>query len=135
MYSYNITATQNTLEDMYDKYSALLMYIAMEISPAKEEAEKILFITFTKASHLKLHHQSKGLPCITLIKLLIQTAQKQFSPGGQIHNLKLKLFENTPLLHKILCNQINLESYCNTNNVTRTEVAKVIREEFTLLQN
>ena len=133
MYSHNLFASQNTFENMYDKYSALLMYVAQEISPSKEEAEEILFITFTKARHLKLDQKSNSIHCTALIKLLLQTAHKQLSPGTESNHLKLKLFEKTPMLHKILCNQINLESHCNTNNVTTKQVAKIIREEFTLL--
>ena len=135
MYSFKLPTIENSFERLYDTYSPLLMHIALEIAPSKEEAEEILFITFTKASQLKLNEQSNSLHCIALLKLLIQTAHKEFTTETIKHSLKLKLFENTPMLHQFLCNQMHIDSLCTTNNMNRIELAKILRQEFALLSN
>ena len=118
---------------LYDKYSTMLYSIAVEISPTEKQAEEILIITFKKAHKLNLVAQTYPSLCITLIKIIIQTAHEHL--GDFKNNFRLKQFENTPLLHKLLCEQINLDNHCQENNLTRAELGKKIREEFNLLRS
>lgn len=124
--------TVNTLENMYDKYSPMLYGIAAEIASSQKEAEQILLTTFQKAHRNDLIEKNKHSLCASLIKLTIQTAHEQLKPKN---NFKLKQFENTPLLHKLLCEQINLEDHCTENKITRTQVLKQIRKEFNSIRN
>ena len=111
----------------------MLYSIAVEISPTEKQAEEILIITFKKAHKLNLVAQTYPSLCITLIKIIIQTAHEHL--GDFKNNFRLKQFENTPLLHKLLCEQINLDNHCQENNLTRAELGKKIREEFNLLRS
>ena len=125
----------NLFENIYDKYSKMLYSIAEEISPSQKAAEEIQITTFKKVHKQNLIQQIYPSICVTLIKLLIQTAHEQIYHNELKHNFKLKQFENTPLLHKLLCEQINIESNCTENNLSRTEAGKILREEFNLLRN
>ena len=122
------------LENLYNTYGPMLYGIALEISPAPKEAEEILIRTFHKIHEQNLL-QARPALCATLIKLVIRTAHEQLNPGQLKNNFRLKQFESTPLIHKLLCEQISLENYGEENKLTRAEVAKRIREEFILLRN
>ena len=124
-----------TLENLYDTYSPMLYGIALEISPGQKEAEEILISTFHKIGKQNLLQQAHPSLCATLIKLIIRTAHEQLKPGQLKNNFRLKQFESTPLLHKLLCEQISLENYGDENKLARAEVAKRIREEFISLRN
>jgi len=121
------------LENIYDKYSAMLYSIAVEISPSQKAAKEILITTFKKIREQNLIQIYPSL-CVTLIKLLIKTSHQQLKPKELKHNFKLKQFENTPLLHKFLCEKIDLEVHCTENKLTRSEVGEILREEFNLLR-
>lgn len=121
---------KNIFENLYDTYSTMLYSIALEISPTKRHAEQILSDTFKEAHKQNLASQKNPAQCIALIKLIIQTARHQLNNNKGKINFRLKQFENTPLLHKLLCEQINLEDHCTQNKVTRSEAAKQMREEF-----
>lgn len=120
-----------TFESLYDTYSPMLYTIALEISPTEKQAEEILSTTFLKAHQQNLIQKNKHSLCATLIKLTIQTAYEQLKPKS---NFRLKQFENTPLLHKLLCEQITLDDHCTENKITRTQVSYQIRKEFNLIR-
>ena len=111
----------------------MLYGIAVEISPSQKAAKEILITTFKKIHEQNLIQIYPSL-CVTLIKLLIKTAHQQLKPKELKHNFKLKQFENTSLLHKFLCEKIDLEDHCTENKLTRSEVGKILREEFNLLR-
>lgn len=67
--------------------------------------------------------------------MIIQTAQEELYPGETSYTFKIKQFENTPLLHKILIEQVNLETYCNENGITRNNALLIIRNEFMMIRN
>ncbi len=125
----------NSLENIYDFYSRMLFNIAVEISATEQEAEEILLATFKKIHEQNIVQQIPPSLCLKLIKLLIQTAHERLKPEELKHNFKLKQFESTPLLHKLLCEQINLERHCIENNISLAEAGKILREEFNLLRN
>ncbi|HPH20351.1 MAG TPA: hypothetical protein PLE32_16290, partial [Haliscomenobacter sp.] len=114
--------TSNTsVEKLYHSYGAKLYSIAMEIAPNQAAAEKILIGTF-----VKIHRQQSTLlnghsppVYITLIKLVLQTAHEQLYSNQLKYNFTLKQFANTPLLNKLICEQISLENYCTENQLTR----------------
>jgi hypothetical protein len=124
----------NSFENIYDKHSAMLFGIALELSSTEIEAEEILIKTCKKIHEYNLMLETNSSLCVTLIKLVIQTAKEQLKPNEIKHNFKFKHYENTPLLHKLLCEQKNLESYLIENNLSRVEIGKMLRKEFNLLR-
>ncbi len=123
-----------SLENIYDTYSKMLFGIAMQIAATEQDAEEILIITFKKIYKQNIIQQIYPSICITLIKLLIQTAHEQLNPEELEHNFKLKQFENTPLLHNLLCKQVSFEGHCNATNLSLAMGRKKLREEFNLLR-
>jgi hypothetical protein len=122
-----------TLEALYDRYSAVLYGVALEISPTETDAESILISTFKKCYKPNLNIETGSL-LITLIKLMIQTAHDKFHTGTNRTNFTLKIFENTPMLHRSLCDQNGFEGYCSEKMLSRQEGFKQMREEFFRLQ-
>lgn len=125
----------NNFENIYDKYSTIVYGIAVEISQTKKEAEEIVMNTFIKFHEQNLSEQVHPSPCITLIRLMMQTASELINPEKLKTILRLKQFEKTPLLHNLLYQQVDLDSHCQDNNVSRADVGKVIREEVNFLRN
>lgn len=124
----------STFEILYHTYSKMLYGIALEISSDQKEAEEILINTFQKAYKQKITRQNYPSVCITLIRLIIQSAKERPSPNQQIKNFKLKQFDNTPLLHKILCDQISLEQCSEESKLSRNELSKKLRIEVLALR-
>lgn len=122
------------LETIYDTYSPMLYSIALDISPTTKEAETILIKAFQQIHLQKLTLQNRSMLCISLIKILMQTARQEFYPGLEKNNFRLKHFENTPLLHQIFCEQSGLKNYCKQNKITTNEAMKQIRNECSVLQ-
>ncbi len=118
-----------SIENLYDNYSPLLYGIALEISQKQSEAEEILIGTFQKIGTQVFVKDDPKL-CVTLIKLVIQTAHEQLSAGHFVNAFKLKQFESTPIFHKLICEQLSLDDYCKENKIKRVKVIKMIREEF-----
>ena len=122
-------------ENIYDTYSAMLYGISLSISTTEKEAKVMLINTFIKVRQLNLTEQNYPSICITLIKLLIQTAQEKLNPGHLKTRSRLKLFEKTPMLQQLFCRQISFLKYCEENNLTRIQGLKLIREEFSIIRN
>jgi len=116
----------DSLDNVYNRYSPMLYSIALEISPTQIEAEEILIVTFIKMHKQKLIVQHHASICLMLIKLLMQTANELLK---QKEHIKLTQFENTPLLHQILCGCITMKEICRERKLTREAAAKIIREE------
>jgi hypothetical protein len=123
------------IESHYDKYSAMLYGIALEISPSSKEAEIILIKTFEKAYSQNLMNSEKAGICGILIKLVIQSAHEVLLPKELKHNFKLNRFEDSPLLHQLLCEQISVNEICLKNKLSSLEVSQKIREEFKIFRN
>lgn len=124
-------SSYSSVQQLYQDYGARLYAVALEIAPNQAVAEKILTNTFVKIHQLQLIQVSDHPPpvYVSLIKLLLQTA-KEYSYTDQVaFNFNLKQFEHTPLLQKLICEEINLENYCIENQISRIEAAKTIREE------
>lgn len=121
---------------LYQDYGPRLYLIALEIAPDQITAEKILVDTFLKIRQQQFNrlNEHQHLIYITLIKLLLQTAQEHLSTHQSNAKFELKQFEHTPLLHKLICEQISLEDYCKENHLSRTEAAHEIRKEVMLLR-
>ncbi len=118
------------IEALYDHHGPVLYGVALQISPTQGEAEEILIRTFMKINRqaLFLHHQPTD--CANLIKLVIQTATEYLGGSVTANNFKLKQFEGTPILHKLICEQMSLDKYCEANGISREEAAKALRKEF-----
>ena len=120
----------NKFEILYDRYCPMLYGIALQIAPTQMEAEQIIISSFIKAYHQNIEEQKYPSPCISLIKLLIQTAHEQLKNNTDKPNFELKMFENSPMLHHVLCEQATLEKYCIEYKITKQQVMKNFREEF-----
>lgn len=123
-----------SFENIYDTYCPMLYSIALQVSPNRVTAEKILINTFKKIYYQTESKKIKPF-CIDLIKMIIKTAQEELYPGKTTYTFKIKQFENTPLLHKLLIQQVNLETYCNENGITRNNALIIIRNEFMMIRN
>ena len=119
---------------IYDRYSPLLYGLGLEIASTEREAEEILISTFEKAYQQKLFDHTGSSVLIPLIKLLIQIACEKFYPDKQIDGLKLKCFENAPMLHRVFCDPKGFEYYCNENNLSRADGFRQMRAEFQALR-
>ncbi len=125
----------HTFENIYDKYSSLLFGIAIDNSASTNQAEEILIITFKKFNSGGYINQTSPSVCITLIKLLIQTLHEEIIQHENNRDFKIKQFENSPLLNKFMCEQINLNDYCIQKNITRAEARKMLHDEFKKIRN
>jgi hypothetical protein len=116
---------------LYQDYGVKLYVVALEIAPDQAAAEKIVIETFVKIHQQQLVQLNEHPPpsYITFIKLLLQTAHEHLYSDQLKYNFKLKQFEHTPLLHKLICEQISLENYCKENHLSRREAAKEMRKE------
>lgn len=124
----------NTIESLYDTYGVMLYNIAVEISHSPIEAEAILIKTFNKAhKHIIINQVGSSL-CVTLIKLVIQSAHEVLMPEELKHNFKLKRFENSPLIHQLLCEQISVDDICVKHKLTPLEFSQKVREEFNAIR-
>jgi hypothetical protein len=120
-----------SVRKLYQDYGVRLYVVALEIAPDQAAAEKILTETFVKIHQQQLVQLNEHPPpiYITLIKLLLQTAHEHLYTDQMKYNFKLKQFEHTPLLQKLIGEQIDLENYCKENHLSRAEAAKEIRKE------
>ena len=109
--------------------------IALQLCPNNTKAENIFLLTFNKISQQHTEWSDKKFSCIDLIKLMIQIAKEEMYPGDMECNFKIKQFENTPILHKILVEQLCLENYCLENSITRSKAIADIREEFLVIRS
>lgn len=125
---------KQTLENIYDKYCCLLYGIAIQICPAKKMAEQILIKTFIKIYKQGIIPETCPSYCITLIRLILKTAEEEHHRSKVKNTFKLKQFESTPLLHEIICNQITLQDYCAENYLTQQEGLQILREEFKVIK-
>lgn len=121
------------LESLYDTYIPMLYDIALQISPTKKVAEQIIISTFTKAHKQNIEQQIYPSPCITLLKLLVQTAHQQLNNNTGKTNFIIKQFQNTPMLHHIICEQITFEYYCMQNKMAKEQAMKDFRDELSLI--
>ncbi len=127
--------TTNTIESLYDTYSVMLYGIVLEICPSTKEAETVLIKTFKKVHKQNIINQASSSICVTLIKLVIQTAHEVLMPEQLKHNFKLKRFEKSPLLHQLICEQISVDDICVKHKLTPLEVSQKVREEFNSIRN
>lgn len=121
-------------EKIYDVYAPVLYSIALQLCPTEAKAEEVLLATFNKIYTQKLILLNERPSYITLIKLTIATAHELLHTGKTTFNFKIKEFENMPLLHQLLVEQLSVENYCSKNNIARQEVQLLIKKEFKLIQ-
>jgi hypothetical protein len=120
---------EHIIENMYDTYGGMLYNIALEILPTKKDAEDILIRLFEKIALQKGIQQNGLLICLPLIKLLLETAKEQPYAGRLKINYRLRQFQNTPLLAKVIFEEMGLENYCKENKLGRLDTAKKLRKE------
>ncbi len=122
----------SNFESIYEKYCPMLYGISLEICQSKKTAEELLIITFRKIQQEDIGQKKYPAYCITLMRLLLKTA-KQLYPETFNDRFILKQFENTPLINRLICDEISLQDYCKENNLTQQEGLQIIRKEFTTI--
>ncbi len=126
---------KSSFEIFYDTYSSMAYDMALQISPNQDVAEQILLASFQKAKHQNIITRSHPSPCISLIKIIIDTAHKQLNNNQGKTNFKLRQFENSPMLQHLLCEQASIDAHCSNNNITKEEAAIKLRAELLALRN
>jgi hypothetical protein len=126
--------TASAIESIYDAYGPMLYGIALELAAGVNQADEILARTFAKIRKQNLFTEDQSSVCARLIRLLIESAQEVLDTR-QTENIKLKHFEKTPLIHKLLCEQANITDYCEESKLTRLEAGKKLREELMSIRN
>lgn len=126
--------TYCNFESVYDKYCAMLFGISLKICHSKEKADELLMTTFKKIKEEDISQEKYPAYCITLVRLVIKTAQ-QLYPDKMQSSFKLKQFEKTPLLNNLICDKISLAEYCKEENLTQQEGSQIIRKEFNKIRN
>jgi len=126
--------TQDYFKTLYARHSKMLYSIALNIADSTSTAEMILIKTFQKASAQNISPLDRPSLCAILIKLLFESAREVIPPDGSQKIIKLKQFENLPLLQKMLCEQLSLENHCQEENVTTDAARRSLREEVNMLR-
>jgi len=122
-------------ENIYDKYASMLYGIALQICDSnKKAAAELLTGTLKKIHEQNIAPEKYPAYCITLIRLIIKTAQELY-PTKFKNNFRLKQFENAPLLNKLICGQMSLQSCCSENYLTQQEALQIIRKEFSTIRS
>jgi hypothetical protein len=122
------------LENIYDKYAAMLYGIALQIYPVQKNAEQILIYTFKKIHEQDITPEKHPAFCITLIHLVIKTARELY-PVKFKNNFRLNQFEKTPLLNQLICDRISLKEYRKEKHLTEQAGLQIIFKEFSIIRN
>lgn len=120
----------NPILALYDSHGPMLYGVALQISPTQDEAEEILIRTFVKIERQAMFRNQHPSDCANLIKLVVQTGMEYLGSSVNANNFKLKQFEDTPILHKLICEQMSLDKYCEASGISREEAANALRKEF-----
>ena len=126
---------KTVFENIYDRYCPLLYNIALQLCTNENKAETVLILTFQKIHRQNLGRQESTPFCIDLIKLIVQTAQEELYRGETKCNFRIKQFEKTPLLHKLLLEPFSIDDYCMENNITRQHAFLNLRKEFMMIRD
>ena len=118
-----------TFEKFYDNYSPMLYGIALQISPSQKQAEELLIKTFEIIYEQKIAEQNQPAICLSLIKLIIRTAQEHFN------FMQHQPFRNAPILNLILAEKMTVREICLQNRLSIIQLGKVIRGELNSLRN
>ena len=124
----------SNFENIYAKYCPMLYGIALEICHSKKKTAELLMSTFRKIPQVEIRQEKYPVYCITLIRLIIKTAQGLY-PAKFKNGFRLKQFEITPLINQLIFDQISLKDYCKENFLTQQEALQIIRKEFNIIKN
>ena len=120
-----------SLECIYDKYGSVMYGVAMQISSNKIEAERILIHAFKKIKRQKLSDQAPPLPILKFVKLTIEAAFELY-PKYKGNLLQLKLFDRSPILRKLLCDDVNIKTLSEHDEMTPAQCMKNLKMELSL---
>ena len=130
-----IMMVQSAFENIYEKYSAIIYGIALEICPNVICAELVFTATFKKIYNSNITVQNSPIYYIELIRLVFRITKNEIYPHEKKINFKLKQFDTTPLLQQLICNEISLDNYCILNNIEKNVGLRLIKSEFNSLRN
>ena len=120
-----------SLECIYDEYGPVMYGVAMQISASVQEAERILIHAFKKIKKQKLAEQAPSMWGFKLVKLTIETALELY-PKYKGNHLQLKSFYRSPILRKLLCEDVNITSLSNQDDITPAQCMKNLKMELSL---
>ena len=118
----------SNLELIYDKYCPMLYGIALELCESKLHAEDLIIKTFKTIYEKDINLETYPSYCITLIKLIIQSAEELYPTHKML--FRFKQFEQTPFINQLICEQISWADCCKEKYLTPQEAIQVIRAEF-----
>ena len=125
---------QKKFEKIYELYHPMVYGISCQVSEDDKQANEIFIKTFEKI-HEQLRNNLKFVsPPIVIMKLAIRAAHEVIIPSNREVSLKLKQFENSPLLENLICTETALDTYCTENKISEEIVAKKIRAELMTLR-
>jgi len=118
-------------ENIYDKYSAMLFGMLLEICPSREAAEKVMVTTFKKL--FKQQGLQQNNPClfVKIIKLAMESASEQsvlLQPG------RCKNFKESPLLQQVLFQNRSMKDCEDHFQLDKTTIGKMLRHEIMQLR-
>lgn len=119
------------INETYDRYAGMLYSVLLDLCESKAGAEGVLVKTFERL-HTE-HYFSKGqsIGLVVLVKLAVDTAKNHVS-------LKtppcIKTFQQSPMLHHFLFDNVSIESLCKNSGLTRVEIARKVRTELGQVQ-
>ena len=122
------------LERIYDQYSPVMYNIAMQLTSSEKESEQILICMFKKISKQKLFEPDHTLPCVRFIKLTIETTYELFPKYKRIP-IQLKQFQRSPILNKLLCENMSIKSFSWQNNISSSQSMQSLKIEMAMLLN
>jgi hypothetical protein len=121
------------LESIFDKYGGVLYGIALQICTNERQAELVLVKTIRSLSARKPLPPSNIVLCMQLIHLIIKTAKSEGYYESERSGGRLKLFEDSPLLRRLFCEQQTLAEFCLQTNMPLTEALIKVQWEFARL--
>jgi hypothetical protein len=94
--------TKSIFETIYDKYAGSLYAIALEICPDVPCAEHVFITTFKNIYDQNKTGQNSPSYYVELIKLILSIATSEVYYHKKEVCFKLKQFESTPLLKRLI---------------------------------
>ncbi len=77
---------------------------------------------------------NQHLPCVRFVKLIIETALELY-PKYNGSQLTWKPFYRSPMLKKLFCENVTIQSLSETDNITSAQCMKILKMELSLFLN
>lgn len=118
-------------EHLYDTFSPLIYSIALQISPSPKLAEEVLCNSFKKFYNWMASKAYTGFVFPSIIRLTVDTAKDLFHVDT---NLRLRQFELTPMLYKLVCQDCTFQEYLESSKLSKEEGLQRIQKEVAFIK-